>query len=59
MYIDSAKKKTQAEFPGETVNFADASQAVHHFEQAAAKTLGRQENPPRDVAKLNRRIARH
>ena len=53
VYIDSAKKKTQAEFPGETVNFADASQAVHHFEQAAAKTLGRQENPPRDVAKLN------
>ena len=38
-YIDSAKKKAQAEFTGQTVNFADASQAAHHFEQAAAKIL--------------------
>ena len=55
-YIESAKKKAQAEFPGETVNFADASQAVHHFEQAAAKAIVRQQNPPRDVVKLNRAL---
>ena len=55
-YIDSAKKKAQAEFPGETVNFGDASQAAHHFEQAAAKAIGHQENPSRDVAKLNRAL---
>jgi N-acetylated-alpha-linked acidic dipeptidase len=52
-YIDSAKKKAQAEFPGEPVNFDDASQAARHFEQAAAKSIARQQNPPRDVVKLN------
>jgi N-acetylated-alpha-linked acidic dipeptidase len=55
-YIESAKKKAQAEFSAETVNFGDASQAVHHFEQAAAKAIVRQQNPSRDVAKLNRAL---
>jgi N-acetylated-alpha-linked acidic dipeptidase len=55
-YIESAKKKAQAEFSGETVNFGDASQAVRHFEQAAAKAIVRQQNPSRDVAKLNRAL---
>jgi N-acetylated-alpha-linked acidic dipeptidase len=55
-YIESAKRKAQAEFVGQTVNFAEASQAAHHFEQAAGKILGRQENPPGDSAKLNRAL---
>jgi N-acetylated-alpha-linked acidic dipeptidase len=52
-YIDSAKKKAQTEFAGQTVNFGEASDAAHHFERAAAKTLVRQQNPPHDVAQLN------
>jgi N-acetylated-alpha-linked acidic dipeptidase len=55
-YIDSAKKKASAEFGGQTVNFAEASQAAHHFEQAGAKILVRQQNSPRDPAKLNRAL---
>src|SRR5579864_7311912 len=31
-YIDSAKKKAQTEFSGQTVNFTEATQAAHHFE---------------------------
>jgi N-acetylated-alpha-linked acidic dipeptidase len=52
-YIDSAKKKAQTEFTGQMVNFAEATQAAHHFEQAAAKSLVRQQESPRDAAKLN------
>jgi N-acetylated-alpha-linked acidic dipeptidase len=55
-YIDSARKKAQAEFPGQTVNFGDASEAAHHFERAAAKTLVRQQSSPHDVAQLNRAL---
>jgi N-acetylated-alpha-linked acidic dipeptidase len=55
-YIEAAKRKAQAEFAGQTVNFAEASQAAHHFEQSAAKILGRQQNSPRDPAKLNRAL---
>jgi N-acetylated-alpha-linked acidic dipeptidase len=55
-YIEAAKRKAQAEFAGQTVNFAEASQAAHHFEQSAAKILGRQQNSPRDPAKVNRAL---
>jgi N-acetylated-alpha-linked acidic dipeptidase len=55
-YIDSAKKKAQAELVGQSVNFAEASQAAHHFEQAGAKILVRQQGSPRDVDKLNRAL---
>jgi N-acetylated-alpha-linked acidic dipeptidase len=55
-YIDSAKKKALAEFTGQKVDFAEATQAAHHFEQAAAKTLVRQQDSPRDAAKLNQAL---
>jgi N-acetylated-alpha-linked acidic dipeptidase len=55
-YIESAKKKALAEFVDQTVDFADASQAAHHFEQAGAKLLARQENSSSDAAKLNRAL---
>src|SRR3984957_6352970 len=55
-YIKSAKKKAAAEFPGQNVNFAEASQAAHHFDMAAAKTLVRQQDSPRDATKLNRSL---
>ncbi|MGA9968608.1 MAG: M28 family metallopeptidase [Terriglobales bacterium] len=55
-YIDSAKKKAQTEFTGQAVNFTEATQAAHHFEQAAAKTLIRQQDSPHDAAKLNQAL---
>ncbi len=55
-YIDSAKKKAQAEFTGQKVDFAEATQAAHHFEQAAAKILVQQQDPPHDAAKLNQAL---
>jgi N-acetylated-alpha-linked acidic dipeptidase len=55
-YIDSAKKKAQAEFAGQTVDFTEATQAAHHFERAGAKILGRQEHSPSDAGRLNRAL---
>src|SRR5579872_6962879 len=55
-YIEAAKRKAMAEFAGQAVNFADASQAAHRFEQAGAKILAHQQNSPRDVAKLNQAL---
>ena len=55
-YIDSAKKKAQAEFASQSLNFAELAQAAHRFDQAAARILVRQQNAPRDVAKLNRAL---
>ncbi len=55
-YIDSARKKAEAEFAGQTVNFGEASDAAHHFERAAAKILVRQQNSPHDVTQLNKAL---
>jgi N-acetylated-alpha-linked acidic dipeptidase len=55
-YIEAAKRKALAEFVDQTVNFAEASQAAHHFEQAGAKILARQKNSASDAAKLNRAL---
>jgi N-acetylated-alpha-linked acidic dipeptidase len=55
-YIESAKKKALAEFVDQTVDFAEAAQAAHHFEQAGAKILARQKNSSIDAAKLNRAL---
>ncbi len=55
-YIDSAKKKALAEFGDQTVDFREASQAAHRFEQAGTKILSREENSGSDAAKLNRAL---
>ncbi len=55
-YIDSANRKAQTEFSSQSPDFAAAAQAAHHFEQAGAKILARQRNPPGDVAKLNQAL---
>jgi N-acetylated-alpha-linked acidic dipeptidase len=55
-YIDAAKKKAQTEFTDQKVDFAEATQAAHHFEQAAVKTLVSQQDSPHDAAKLNQAL---
>jgi N-acetylated-alpha-linked acidic dipeptidase len=55
-YIDSAKKKAQTEFTNQSPDFNTAAQAARHFEQAGAKILARQKNPPGDPGKLNQAL---
>ncbi len=52
-YVETAKKKAETNFGHGAVNFSEAAEAANRFEQAAAKILKRQMNPPRDAAKLN------
>jgi N-acetylated-alpha-linked acidic dipeptidase len=55
-YIDAARKKAESQFGGHAPSFAEAAEAAHHFEQAGARILGKQRNPPRDVGKLNQAL---
>jgi len=52
-YIETARKKADAEFGAEQVIFLDAVQAARRFEQAGAKMLATQAKPNVDPAKLN------
>lgn len=52
-YIETAIKKAENNFGRNVLNFSEASDAANHFEQAAAKVLRRQLDPPRDPARLN------
>ena len=55
-YIDAAKKKAQAEFGPEAPRFDEAAEAARKLQQAGAKMLGREKNPPSDPARLNRTL---
>jgi len=55
-YIDAARKKAEAEFAAEAPSFAEAMKAAQKFEQAGAKLLARQKNPPNDAGALNRSL---
>lgn len=55
-YIDAARKKAESNFGAQAPDFKDAAEAAHHFEQAGAKILAREKNPPGDPARLNQAL---
>jgi len=55
-YIEAAKKKAEKDFGSQSPDFKQALDAAHHFEQAAAKVLEREKNPPKDPANLNQAL---
>jgi N-acetylated-alpha-linked acidic dipeptidase len=55
-YIETARKKADAEFGAEQAIFLDAVQAAQRFERAGTKVLGKQAKPGRDSAKLNQAL---
>ena len=52
-YIDAAKKKAEAKFGSRALNFAAASEAAHHFQEAGARIHEKQKKVPADAARLN------
>jgi len=52
-YLDAAKKKAENNFGNQALDFKEASEAAQRFEQAGTRLLGRQQNPPSDVTRLN------
>jgi N-acetylated-alpha-linked acidic dipeptidase len=55
-YLDAAKKKAQNNFGYSAPNFNDAAEAARRFEQAGAKMLAKEKNPPSDPAQLNKAL---
>ncbi len=55
-YIEAAKKKAGKDFGSQPPDFKEATDAAHHFEQAAAKVFERGKNPPKDPASLNQAL---
>jgi len=55
-YIEAAKKKAGKDFGSQSPDFKEATDAAHHFEQAAAKVFERGKNPPKDPASLNQAL---
>jgi len=57
-YIESARKKAEAQFGSRAVSFAEAAQAANHFQQAGARILAKQKKPAGDPDKLNETLRR-
>jgi len=52
-YVEAAKKKADAEFGNQSVNFSEASRAAAQFEQAGTKILKREMNSSGDAGRIN------
>jgi N-acetylated-alpha-linked acidic dipeptidase len=56
VYVDAARKKSDAVFGGQPPSFGEAVRAAHQFEQAGAKIRRRQENPGSAGPRLNQSL---
>jgi N-acetylated-alpha-linked acidic dipeptidase len=55
-YIDAAEKRAENKFGNHVLDFGAVTLAAKHFQDAGAKILSKQKNPPRDSARLNRAL---
>ena len=56
VYLDAAKKRAQEKFGDRALDFSAVTAAARHFQEAGARILARQKNPPRDPARLNQAL---
>jgi N-acetylated-alpha-linked acidic dipeptidase len=52
-YLDAAKKRAEGKFGDRALDFNAVTAAAKRFQDAGAKILLKQKNPPRDAARLN------
>ncbi|MGC2259137.1 MAG: M28 family metallopeptidase [Candidatus Sulfotelmatobacter sp.] len=52
-YADAAAKRAENKFGNHVLDFSAVTMAAKHFQDAGAKILSKQRNPPRDAARLN------
>ena len=52
-YLDAAAKRAETKFGNRALDFEAVTVAAKHFQDAGAKILAKQKNPPRDLAKMN------
>jgi N-acetylated-alpha-linked acidic dipeptidase len=55
-YLDAAAKRAENKFGNQALDFTAVNLAAKHFQNAGAKILSKQKNPPRDIAKLNQAL---
>ncbi|MFZ0771931.1 MAG: M28 family metallopeptidase [Candidatus Sulfotelmatobacter sp.] len=52
-YLDAAGKRAESKFGGHALDLNAVTAAARHFQDAGAKILSKQKNPPHDPARLN------
>ena len=55
-YLDAAKKRAESKFGKGAPDFSATAEAAKHFEEAGARILTKEKNPPADASKLNRAL---
>jgi N-acetylated-alpha-linked acidic dipeptidase len=55
-YLDAARKKAEGKLSERALNFAGATVAARHFQEAGAKILPKQKSPPQNSARLNQAL---
>jgi N-acetylated-alpha-linked acidic dipeptidase len=55
-YLDAAAKRSERKFGDHALDFGPANAAAKRFQNAGAKILAKQKNPPRDAAHLNQAL---
>jgi N-acetylated-alpha-linked acidic dipeptidase len=56
-YLDIAGKRAENKFGNRALDFNAVTAAARHFQDAGAKILSKQKNPPRDRARLNQALS--
>jgi N-acetylated-alpha-linked acidic dipeptidase len=56
VYLDGAKKRAESKFGERRLDLNPVTAAAKHFQEAGAKILAKQRNPPRDTARLNQAL---
>jgi len=55
-YLDAARKRADRKFGERVLDFGAVTSAAKHFQNAGAKILAKQKNPPRDPERLNQAL---
>jgi len=55
-YVETAGKRAESKFGNHALDFGAVTAAAKRFQEAGAKILGKQRNPPRDPARLNQAL---
>jgi N-acetylated-alpha-linked acidic dipeptidase len=56
VYLDAARKRAHDKFGDKVLDFSAVDAAARRFESAGVKILGKEKNPPHDVARLNQAL---
>jgi N-acetylated-alpha-linked acidic dipeptidase len=55
-YLDAAGKRAENKFGNRSLDFNTVTLAAKHFQDAGARILSKQRNPPRDLGRLNQAL---